>query len=102
MPRRADTIGAVVLAGGAVVGAFAPTPPGLVCGAILMVAAGLRMAGLRWWVSAALVVGVLTSMTADAAWRATRDPSAEPIDGVVRLFCGPRPLAGGVCRPWSR
>jgi len=95
VPRRADTIGAVVLAGGAVVGAFAPASPGLAGGAILMVAAVLRMAGLRWWVSAALVVGVLTSMTADAAWRATRDPPTEPIDGVVRLVGDPSPMEGG-------
>ena len=67
MPRWSDTVGAVALAVGAVVGAFAPTPPGLLGGAIVMAAVALRIAGLRWWVSAALVVGVLTSMTADAA-----------------------------------
>jgi hypothetical protein len=95
VPRWADTAGAVALATGAVVGAFTPTPPGLVGGALLMAAAVLRLAGLRWWVSAALVVGVLTSMTADAAWRATAHPPAGPIEGVVRLVGDPTPMEGG-------
>jgi competence protein ComEC len=88
-------VGAVALAAGAVVGAFAPTPPGLLGGAIVMAAVVLRIAGLRWWVSAALVVGVLTSMTADAAWRATEDPPQGPIEGVVRLVGDPTPMDGG-------
>jgi len=60
-----------------------------------MAAVALRIAGLRWWVSAALVVGVLTSMTADAAWRATEDPPQGPIEGVVRLVGDPTPMDGG-------
>jgi len=95
VPRRADTVGAVALAAGAVVGAFAPTQPGLVTGAVLVAAVAVRIAGLRWWVSATLVVGVLTSMTADAAWRATEDPPTAPVTGVVQLVGDPTPMNGG-------